>query len=139
MEGQLGSSVPSLRERAGDHVPPEVDALVMRCLEKQPERRYPDVVAFMQAMRFALLDDSEFLSRDASDLLSLPPVLSRSSGVNSILPSVPVGGDVEPTPVRLEQARSSNSWLWVVLAGLLIAGVMGEILWETHVPTTEQR
>jgi serine/threonine protein kinase len=143
MQGHVTSSIPSLRARAGEHVPPEVDALVMRCLEKQPERRFADVVAFMQAMRFALLDDSEFLSRDASDLLSLPPGLSRPP-VNSILPTVPpVTGEIEHTPVRrAEQARthSSNSWLWVVLAGLLIAGVMGEILWETHGPAhTEQR
>jgi serine/threonine protein kinase len=139
MEGHTSGSIPSLRERAGDHVPPEVDALVMRCLEKQPERRYPDVVAFMQAMRFALLDDGEFLSREASDLLSLPPV-ARTSGVNSILPSVPaVTGEIEPTPVRREQSRSNNSWLWVVLAALLIAGVMGEILWETRTAASEQK
>jgi serine/threonine protein kinase len=140
MEGHTSASIPSLRERAGDHVPPEVDALVMRCLEKRPELRYPDVVAFMQAMRFALLDDGEFLSREASDLLSLPPAAIRAPGVNSILPSVPaVAGEAEPTPVRRAEARSSNSWLWVVLAGLLIAGVMGEILWETHAPASEQK
>lgn len=139
MDGHLNGAIPSLRERAGNHVPPEVDALVMRCLEKQPERRFADVVAFMQAMRFALLDDQEFLSRDASDVLSLPP-----PGVNSILPSVPaLPLDVEVTPVRSEGARS-NTWLWFVLGGLLALGVVGEIWWETkgshepHVPTAGQ-
>jgi serine/threonine protein kinase len=129
MEGHLSHPIPSLRARAGDHVPPEVDALVMRCLEKQPSRRFLDVVAFMQAMRFALLDDQEFLSREASDLLSLPP-----PGVNSILPSVPnmsLDIDAEPAPAPAESVRS-NAWLWFVLGGLLLLAVLGEIWWETR-------
>jgi hypothetical protein len=80
----------------------------------------------MQSMRFALLDDQEFLSRDASDVLSLPP-----PGVNSILPSVPnMPLDVEVTPVRSEGTRN-NTWLWFVLGGLLALAVLGEIWWET--------
>jgi serine/threonine protein kinase len=129
MQGHMHAPIPSLRERAQGRVPAEVDALVRRCLEKDPARRFPDVVAFMQAMRFALLDDSEFLSREASDMLSLPP------GVNSILPTVmvPQGAvEQEETKVSPREGGRNNSWLWIVLGGLLLLGVLGEILWETH-------
>jgi serine/threonine protein kinase len=129
MNGHVAMRIPSLRERAGEHVPVEIDELVMRCLQKEPEQRFPDVVAFMQAMRLSMVDDSDFLSRDASDFLSLPP------GVNSILPSVPTAlsadAEVEQPAARPEATRN-NSWLWIVLGGLLFVAVVGEIWWETQ-------
>jgi hypothetical protein len=35
-------------------VPPAVDAVVLRCLEKDPAQRYPDVRAFVAALRSAV-------------------------------------------------------------------------------------
>lgn len=37
------------------HIPPEVDALLSRCLEKQKERRYPDALALAGSIGVALL------------------------------------------------------------------------------------
>jgi serine/threonine-protein kinase len=44
---------PPPRPSTSAPVPPAVDAVVLRCLEKQAERRYPDASAFLAALREA--------------------------------------------------------------------------------------
>ncbi len=45
---------PSLRARAA-HVAEEVEAVILRALSKQPEQRFPDVLAFVKALEDAYL------------------------------------------------------------------------------------
>jgi hypothetical protein len=40
-----------LPARAQQEIPDAVEALVMRCLEKERERRWADVTAFLEALR----------------------------------------------------------------------------------------
>jgi serine/threonine protein kinase len=43
--------VPRMRERNPDiEVPPEVEAMVLRCMEKDPDRRFPDMDEFLDAL-----------------------------------------------------------------------------------------
>jgi serine/threonine-protein kinase len=48
----LEAAPPRPSERVG--VAPEIDAIVLRCLEKDPEQRYPTTEAFLKALRDAV-------------------------------------------------------------------------------------
>lgn len=50
---RLHLEAPPPRPSAHAPVPPAVDAVVLRCLEKEGERRYPHVAAFLAALREA--------------------------------------------------------------------------------------
>jgi eukaryotic-like serine/threonine-protein kinase len=45
---------PPPRPGASAPVPPAVDAVVLRCLEKEADRRFPDVASFLDALREAI-------------------------------------------------------------------------------------
>ncbi|HEX8822485.1 MAG TPA: protein kinase, partial [Archangium sp.] len=49
---------PPPRPSASAPVPPAVDAVVLRCLEKEAERRFPDVAGFRAALREAVFPSS---------------------------------------------------------------------------------
>ena len=51
-EQHLHAPPPLLGERV--HAPPALEAVVQRCLAKRPEERWPDVPAFLDALRAAL-------------------------------------------------------------------------------------
>ncbi|MFP2905006.1 protein kinase domain-containing protein [Pyxidicoccus sp. 3LFB2] len=51
-EQHLHAPPPRLGERV--HAPPALEAVVQRCLAKRPEERWPDVPAFLEALRAAL-------------------------------------------------------------------------------------
>ncbi len=46
--------VPSFWDRSGVHIAPEIDQLVMRCLEKKPDARFRDVQTLMTAIESVL-------------------------------------------------------------------------------------
>ncbi len=51
---RLHVEAPPPRPSAFAPVPPAIDAVVLRCLEKDPAQRYPDVRAFVAALRSAV-------------------------------------------------------------------------------------
>jgi serine/threonine protein kinase len=102
----LQDPVPSLRARAQQEIPDGVEALIMRCLEKERDRRWPDVAAFLEALRAA----EEALGVDrTSGSGSLPSVgdLSavRATGAaedpSGTMDGAPLGGrSAAPPPPR---------------------------------------
>jgi len=141
LQAHKHAPVPSLRERVGESVSPELDALIQRCLAKSKHDRFPDVVAFMTAMRILTVKDGDFLSRDVSEVSSLAAI--GAARVNSILPTLPplsgstdTTGRMTPLIDRAEPAVDSRT-LRVTLAMLVglfgiaaIGAVIFELLWR---------
>lgn len=117
--------IPSLRERVGDRVSSELDALVTRCLAKDKTDRFPDIVAVMTAMRVLSIQEGDFLSRDVSEVSSLMP-----GRINSILPTVatPVDPTDEHTAITHDpraQLRQRRAWIFaLVVLTLATVGVL---------------
>ena len=94
MEATLSGPVPPPSTRAHD-VPAELDAVALRALERDPERRFPDAETFLQAMVQA--SAPHFGPGRARDLVQL---LDRVYG-----PPAVVSGD--PLAALLESASST--------------------------------
>jgi len=70
-------------------VPPSVEQIILRCLAKDPELRFPD----MEALRVALLDPERYLA-------SSPPVLPTSQRRPAELPRASAAQQLETAPLR---------------------------------------
>jgi len=81
---------------------PEVDAVIMRALSKEPARRYPDVLAFAAALRAAV---------------EAPPALSSSATTTALAPSATTtplapsaaASDEPPRPSFARRCRTRRS------------------------------
>ena len=56
-----------------DSVPPELAAIVRRCLDKEPDRRFPDVAALAEALHPLACDDPKLLASSAAQMLAKKP------------------------------------------------------------------
>jgi serine/threonine-protein kinase len=119
------AAVPPMSERAPDvPVPPELEQIVRRCLEKSPDRRYPDADALRRALE------------DARRVVALAPVpdLEPSS------PAAPTASTTLATP-QGNPAGSRWKWGFLAVAGLLVvlcggAGAIGltQLGRDTEIP-----
>jgi serine/threonine-protein kinase len=94
-------------------VTPELEEVVMRALEKDPARRFPDADAFISALQAA---------RDGTATAVLAPV----AAVPLDPPSEAYAYPEEPLPPR-EEREGGRWWLWVLavlVAGLGLAAVL---------------
>jgi serine/threonine protein kinase len=128
---ERGVTVP-LHEREPD-VPQPLSDVVMRAMARDPEARYSAAAELAGALRDAMAragiagDDStgglgalgaptEAVKRiDATSAMPLPV----TTGADAVLPRT------APPPVR----RSSRGWIWLVLALVAIAAVIGIVLY----------
>ncbi|MBV9945584.1 MAG: protein kinase [Myxococcales bacterium] len=88
---------PSPRERRGD-VPPELDAVILRCLEKDRNKRFANVAEFSAALAAVLLPAAALAVTGIAN--SGVPVLS-SARLRRVGPITPVPGG--PVPAGLAQ------------------------------------
>jgi eukaryotic-like serine/threonine-protein kinase len=96
-------------------ITPELDEAVMRALEKDPARRYPDADAFIAALQAA---------RDGTATAVLAPVAPPPPPIDP--PSEAYVYPEEPLPPR-EERDGGRWWLWllaVLVAGLGLAAVL---------------
>jgi eukaryotic-like serine/threonine-protein kinase len=94
-------------------VTPELEEVVMRALEKDPARRFPDADAFISALQAA---------RDGTATAVLAPVAAAPLDP----PSEAYAYPEEPLPPR-EEREGGRWWLWVLavlVAGLGLAAVL---------------
>ncbi|MBE3562046.1 MAG: serine/threonine protein kinase, partial [Ktedonobacteraceae bacterium] len=87
-------------------IPPALEAVIMRALEKDPARRYQQAAEFRQALQQALVEEAHSLISGTATV-PVPPAAWRSSPVRTgrdpVTPSVP------PISQSLEQGQRADS------------------------------
>jgi serine/threonine protein kinase len=123
--------------------PAPVERIILRCLEKEPARRFSSVAELTQAL--SPFSSSIAVNRPASGSQSLTPHPSpRSSTVppvsthGSAAPSAPVTNpfytpSAVPPPVR----RSGSPLGWILLGGILAVAAFGAQKWATQAKLAE--
>ncbi len=119
-----------LRQQPGcESFSEELEAVVMRCLEKQPGDRFPTVQALSQALSQAL----QSIPHPAEAVPVLIPIAQLPTKVATPLP-IPLARPV-PIPTQVNRAAASSSSprrmaVWVAIAGFVLAvSVFGAFLW----------
>ena len=136
---------PPLRGYRPD-VPPAIEAAILRCLQKDPAARYPNVAALAYdlapfaspAGRFSAERVGGVLRAMSPPMTSAPVVVSAPPPRPNVTTAPKSWGDTVPAPA----AASSNRRLIVGLgAGAIamatLAVVMGIVAWKSKGPVTE--
>jgi serine/threonine-protein kinase len=105
------SEVPQRPSSVNPRVPPALDAVVMRALEKDPGQRFQNADAFIAALTAAMREPGGV---GTADFAALPPAYVEPSDDN-----------VEPSE---EQAARRKRWWLVGLLAAVIAGVLIALL-----------
>ncbi len=103
---QVSEAPPPLTELRPD-IPPDLDAVTMRALEKDPAHRFQDADEFIGALEAVRAQLTGAPGGDTSSFLPPPAVVSEK-------------WEQVAEPERPRRRR----WLWAVLAGLLVAGAV---------------
>jgi serine/threonine-protein kinase len=144
---QVSESPIPPRER-NRKVPPELEAIVLRALAKDPADRFADADEFIAALQAAgsrIPTEAAMAAAEAA-AASLPPVVMRpipsprSNDTGVLLPVEPYQGEALPVAPLPVGRRRSNRWPWFVLAGLvavalIVAIVMVAVPGRKNVPT----
>jgi serine/threonine-protein kinase len=100
-------------------VTPELEAVVMRALEKEPSRRFQDADEFIAALQAA------------REGIATPAMVAAPTVIEPVPPpSEPYGYPAEPLPPP-EEREGSRWWLWV-LAVLVAAAGLAAVLFLTN-------
>jgi serine/threonine-protein kinase len=100
-------------------VTPELEAVVMRALEKEPGRRFQDADEFISALQAA------------REGIATPAMVTAPTAVEPLTPSEPYGYPPEPLPPR-EERDGSRWWLWLLAVLVAAAGLAAVLLITNH-------
>ncbi len=116
------------RARPDAEIHPAIDALIMRCLAKDPAQRFVDTAHLEAALCEAQIAAGIQTDWDDLPLPELPSDPERVAAIAARMPSIHQGG------------RKARSWLWPVFAGLstLAASGLGLFLWMNGGPTKDE-
>jgi beta-lactam-binding protein with PASTA domain len=104
------SQTPQRPSAINPQVSPALDAVVMRALEKSPERRFRDAEAFLAALDAAEREPGDARAQDTAAFAPLPPVGA---------PAETAAADGAIPPEEEEAERRRRRWIWVAIAALL--------------------
>jgi len=110
--------VPSSFEPA---IPVALDSVILRCLEKEPARRYPSMGELARALEAI---EPSARGRAATSGGGSRPV---THGAAVVVPVSPVSTTISDSPGELTLVRRSPQWRWVGLAGGGVAAVIAAL------------
>lgn len=118
-------------ERRVPGVPPLLSQAIQRCLEKDPERRFPDLADFARALAplatghgaECIAHITAVLRKTSSELASTSAARRSPDAVNPIGATEMAWGDTRRT------VSSSRRWPWVAAGGALLVGALVAISW----------
>ena len=125
----LTEPVPSIQERSERGVPPQVEAVVRRCLEKNPKDRYPNAIALREALEAVLgtlpEDDTPLDDGPVTPVMSVDDTSQTTLKTGDLPP--PIGATPRtPQPTQTGPNRGPAIAVGAVL--LLILGAVGYAL-----------
>ncbi len=120
--------VPPRQARPDAEIHPALDAMIMRCLAKDPADRYADTADLEAALCEAQIAAGIQTDWDDLPLPEIPHEPERIAAIAARMPSA------HPATGR------TRSWLWPVVAGLstLAAAGLGIFLWTSGGPTEQE-
>jgi eukaryotic-like serine/threonine-protein kinase len=123
------SQTPQRPSAINPQVSPALDAVVMRALEKMPERRFRDAEAFLAALEAAESDPATARADETAAFAPLPPVEAPAEAAAD-------GAGPPPEREELEERRRRRRWIFVAVAVLLgaLAGLALSRDTTTEVP-----
>ena len=117
------SEAPIPPRRRNPAVPPELEAIVLRALEKDPADRFADADEFIAALQAAaarIPSDAVIAAADAvAASLPPPPPAARRTTPACCCPSSPTRRRRSRAAPQAARAVAPKRWPWFVLAGLL--------------------
>lgn len=121
-------AMPPRQARPGAEIHPAIDAVIMRCLAKDPADRFVDTADLEAALCEAQIAAGIQTDWDDLPLPELPDQPDRIAAIAARMPSVHAA------------EKKSRGWLWPVVAGLstLAAAGLGVFLWMNGGPTEQE-
>jgi eukaryotic-like serine/threonine-protein kinase len=118
-------------------VPPELDAVVLRAMEKDPAQRFASADEFIAALehvraQLAALPVGQSTAvwgaapvpvPGAEDAEAAPPHDPNGEGAGIVYPPAPFPPEGEQPPPEEEEDRRRRRWPWILLALLLLAAI----------------
>lgn len=121
--------VPPRQARPGAEIHPAIDALIMRCLAKDPADRFLDTADLEAALCEAQIAAGIQTDWDDLPLPELPSDPERLAAIAARMPSPHIAG-----------GKKRRAWLWPLVAGVstLAAAGLGVFLWMNGGPTEQE-
>lgn len=121
--------VPPRQARPGAEIHPAIDAIIVRCLAKDPADRFVDTADLEAALCEAQIAAGIQTDWDDLPLPELPSDPERVAAIAARMPSPHTAG-----------SKKTRSWLWPLVAGVstLAAAGLGAFLWMSGGPTEQE-